>query len=108
MLHDTQELVCSVLLNHCSKVNQLSEIFLEFFSLTFFVRIILLHLNNVHLLFNCTPTKNTKTYLQLLTKLPKMTKIVRFLFLYLPNLLFRCGDIKAYPCPKYSSLTFCY
>ena len=43
----------------------------------------------------------------MLTKLPKMAKIAIFLFLCLPNLLFRCDDIEANPGPKYSSLTFC-
>ena len=58
--------------------------------------------------FNCNVIKNTKTYLRLLTKLPKMTKIAIFLLFCLRNLLFRCGDLEANPCPKYSSLTFCY
>ena len=82
--------------------------FSELFSLTFILRIILLHLNDVHLFFNCILLKNTTTYLRLLTKLPKMTKIAIFLFLCLRNLLFRCGDIEANPGPKYSSLTFCH
>ena len=50
--------------------------FSELFSLTFILRIILLHRNNVHLCFNCTLIKSTITYLRLLTKLPKMTKIL--------------------------------
>ena len=75
--------------------------FSEFFSLTFIFRIILLHLNNVNLFFNYKLTKNTTTYLRLLTKLPKMTKIVIFLFLCLPNLLFLCSGIEANPGPKY-------
>ena len=44
----------------------------------------------------------------MLTKLPKMTKIAKFLFLCLPNLLFRCGDIEANPGTEYSFLTFCH
>ena len=82
--------------------------FSEFFSRTFIFLIILLHLNNVHLFFNCILTKNTTTHLKLLTKLPKMTKIAIFLFLCLPNLLFRCGDIEVNRGPKYSFLTFCH
>ena len=68
----------------------------------------LTHLNNVHLFFSCKLTKNAATYLGLLTKVPKITKIAIFLFLCLPYLLFRCGDIEANPGPKYSSLTFCH
>ena len=37
-----------------------------------------------------------------------MTKIAIFLLFCLRNLLFRCGDVEANPCPKYSSLTFCH
>ena len=37
-----------------------------------------------------------------------MPKITILLFLCLLNLLFRCGDIKANPGPKYSSFTFCH
>ena len=47
-------------------------------------------------------------YLRLLIKLPKMAKIAIFLFLCLPNLLFRCSDVEANPHPKYLSLTFCH
>lgn len=36
-----------------------------------------------------------------------MTKIVTFLFLCFPNLLFGCRDIEARPGLKYSSLTLC-
>ena len=82
--------------------------FSEFFSFILIFRITLLHHNNVRLSFNCKLTKNTTTYLRLLTKLPKMTKIVIFLFLCLPNLLFRCDDIEVNLGPKYSSLTFCH
>ena len=77
------------------------------FSLKFILRIILLHLNNMHLFFDCILIKNT-TYLRLITKLPKMTKIAIFLLFCLQNLLYRCSDIKANPGPKYSSLTFCH
>ena len=80
----------------------------ELFSLTFILLIILLHLNNVHLFFNCKLIKNTTTYLQLLTKLPKMTKITIFLLFCLQNLLFCCSDIEENPGPKYSSLIFCH
>ena len=62
--------------------------FSELFSLTFILRIILLHLNNVHLFFNCILIKNTTTYLRLLTKLPKMTKIAIFLLFCLRNFFF--------------------
>ena len=44
----------------------------------------------------------------MLTKLPKMTKIAIFLFLCLPDLLFRCGDIETNPGPKYYSFAFCH
>ena len=81
--------------------------FSEFFSLTFILRIILLHLNNVLPFFNCILTKNTTTYLRLLTKLPKMTKNYYIFILSFPNLLFCCGDIETNPGPKYSSFTFC-
>ena len=81
--------------------------FSAFFSLTFNLRIILFHLNNVPF-FNCILTKNTTTYLGLLTKLSKMTKMAIFLFLCLPNLLFRRSNIKKNPGPKYSTLTFCH
>ena len=80
----------------------------ELFSLTFILRIVLLHLNDVYLFFNCILIKNITTYLQLLTKLSKMKKIAIFLLFSLRNLLFRCGDIEANPGPKYSSLTFCH
>ena len=53
--------------------------FSELLSRTFILRIILLHLNDVHLVCNCTLIKNTATYLRLFTKLPKMTKIAIFL-----------------------------
>ena len=52
--------------------------FSELFSLKFSLRIILLHLNNVHLFFNCILIKDTTTYLRLLAKLPKMTKSLYF------------------------------
>ena len=52
--------------------------FLELFSLAFILRIILLHLNDVHLFFNCILIKNTTTYPRLLTKLPKMNCHSRF------------------------------
>ena len=48
------------------------------------------------------------SYLQMLTKLPNVAKITLFLGLFIPNLLFRCGDIEKNPGPKYSSLTFCH
>ena len=54
--------------------------FSELFSLTFILRIILLHLNNVHLFFNCILIKNTTTYLRLLSKLPKMKKSLYFYY----------------------------
>ena len=82
--------------------------FSESFSLTFILHIILLHLNEVDLFFNCMLLKNTTTYLRLLTKLPKMTKIALFLLFCLRNLIFRCGDIEAKPGLKYPSLTFCH
>ena len=63
--------------------------FSELFSLTFISRIILLHLNNVHLFFNCILIKNTTIYLRLLPKLPRITKSAIFLIFCLRNLLFR-------------------
>ena len=84
-----------------------TKCFSELFSLTFILHIILLHLNNVHLFLICMLIKNTATYLRLLTKLPKMTKIAIFLLFCLRDLLFRCSDIEANPGPKYSSLAFC-
>ena len=82
--------------------------FSELLSLTFILRMILLHLNDVHLFLNCILIKNTTTYLRLLTKLPKMTKIAIFLIFCLRNLFFPYGDIEANHGPKYSSLTFCH
>ena len=81
--------------------------FSKFFSLTFNLLIILFHLNNIPF-FNCILTKNTTTYLGLLPKLSKMTKMAIFLFLCLLNLLFRRSNIKKNPGPKYSTLTFCH
>ena len=46
------------------------------------------------------------SYLWMLTKLPKIAKIIIFLVLCIRSLLFHCGDIEKNPCPKYSSLTF--
>ena len=54
--------------------------FSELFSLTFMLRIIMLHLNNVHVFFNFILIKNTTTYLRLLTKLRKIRKIAIFLY----------------------------
>ena len=71
--------------------------FSELFSLKFSLHIILLHLNNVHPFLNCILIKDTTTYLRLLTKLPKMTKIAIFSLFCLQNLHFRCGDIEANP-----------
>ena len=84
-----------------------SRNFSELSSFTFFLGIILLHLNDVHLLFKCILIKSIKISLPLLTKLPKMTKIAIFLLFYLWNLFFSCGDIEANFGPKYSTLTFC-
>ena len=95
-------------LNPLLKSKPSTRNFSEFFSLTFVFRVILRHLDNVHLFFNCKLTKNTTTYLRLLTKLPKMTKIAILLFLCLPNLIFRCDNIDENPGPKFSSLTFCH
>ena len=60
-----------------------SRNFSELSSFTFFLGIILLHLNDVHLLFKCILIKSIKISLPLLTKLPKMTKIAIFLLFYL-------------------------
>ena len=76
--------------------------FSEFSPLTFIFRIILLHLINVNLFSKCILTKNITTYLPLLPKLPKMSKIAIFLFPCLTNSLFRCGDIDTNPVLKYS------
>ena len=94
MLHGTQDLVFYALK--------------ALLTLTFILRIVLLHLNDAYLFFNCILIRNTTTYLQLLTKLPKMKKIAIFLLFSLRNLLFRCGDIEANRGPKYLSLTFCH
>ena len=107
MLHGTQDLVfyaLKALLKSKSNTRDFSELF----SLTFILRIVLLHLNDAYLFFNCILIRNTTTYLQLLTKLPKMKKIAIFLLFSLRNLLFRCGDIEANRGPKYLSLTFCH
>ena len=41
-------------------------------------------------------------------KLPKITKVIIFLFLCITNLLSQFGDIETNPGPRFSSLTFCY
>ena len=56
---------------------------LELSSFTFFLGVILLHLNDVHLLFKCILIKSIKVSLPLLTKLLRMTKIAIFLLFYL-------------------------
>ena len=55
----------------------------ELSSFTFFLGVILLHLNDVHLLFKCILIKSIKVSLPLLTKLLRMTKIAIFLLFYL-------------------------
>ena len=52
--------------------------------------------------------KKSTFYLRLLKNLPKIVKVIIFLLLCLPNLLFCCGDIEKNPGPKYSSLKFCH
>ena len=51
---------------------------------------------------------SAKSYLCLITKLPKMVKTIIFLSLCVSNLLMQCGDIEVNPDPKYSSLNFCH
>ena len=44
----------------------------------------------------------------MLIELPKIAETTLFLGLCIFSLLFRCGDIKKKPGPKYSSVTFCH
>ena len=63
-------------------------------------------INAHHVLDRLLTRKPAKPYLYLITKLPKMVKIIILLFLCVSNLLMQCGDIEVNAAPKYSSLTF--
>ena len=79
------------------------------FSLIFFLNAIILHLINVqHVLDRVLTEQSAKSYLCLITKLPKMVKTTIFLSLCISNLLMQCIDIEVNPGPKYSSLTLCH
>ena len=56
----------------------------------------------------CLPKKFFKPYLYSIIKLPKITKVIVFLFLCITNLLSQCGDTETNPGPRFSSLTFCH
>ena len=75
----------------------------------FYLNVIILHLTNVqHVLDWVLTKKSAKSYLCVITKLPKMVKTIIFLSLCVSNLLTQCGDIEVNPGPKYSSLIFCH
>ena len=64
-------------------------------------------LNNAYHGYNCMLTeKLLKPYLYSIIKLPRITKVIVFLFLCITNLLSQCGDIETNPGPRFSSLTF--
>ena len=48
------------------------------------------------------------SYLQMLTKPPKIAKLTLFVGLCTPSLVFQCGDIEKITGPTYSSLIFCH
>ena len=78
------------------------------FHLYFFLNVIILYLTNVqHLLDRVLTEKLAKYYLCLITKLPKMVKIVIFLRFCVSDLLMQYGGIEINPGLKYSSLSFC-
>ena len=52
--------------------------------------------------------KFLRPYLYSIIKLPKITKVIVFLFLCITNFLSQCGNIEANPGPRFSSLTFCH
>ena len=61
-----------------------------------------------HVLYHVLTKKSAKSYLYLITELPKMVKTIMFLSLCVSDLLMQCGDTEVNPDPKYLSLTFCY
>ena len=77
------------------------------FALIFILDIIFFYFKSAFSIFSCTAMKKSTFYLRLLKNLPKIVKVVLFLLLCFPNLLFCCGDIENNPGPKYSSLKFC-
>ena len=71
------------------------------FSFIFFLNVIILHLTNAqHVLDRVLNKKSVKSYLCLITKLPKMVKAIMFLSLCVSNLLMQDGDIEVNPGPK--------
>ena len=78
------------------------------FALIFILDIIFFYFKSTFSIFSCTTMKKSSFYLCLLKNLPKIVKVIIFLLLCLPNLLFCCGDIEKNPGPKYSSLKFCH
>ena len=87
-----------------TKIHNTRKLHFSHISLLFLFYLITIHLYKFHSVLNCIMT----SYLQMLTKLPKITKFTLFLGLCIPSLLFRCRDIEEKPGPKYSSLTFCH
>ena len=80
-----------------------------FFTYVLFFKVIIFHLINAqHVLDRVLTKKSAKSYLCLITKLPKMMKTIIFVSLCVSNLLVQCGEIEVNPGPKYSSLTFCH
>ena len=66
-------------------------------------------LNNAYHAYNCMFTETfLKPFSYSIIKLPKITKVIVFLFLCITNLLSQCGDIEANSGPRFSSLTFCH
>ena len=66
-------------------------------------------LNNAYYAYNCMLTeKFLKPYLYSIIQLPKITKVIVFLFLCITNLLSQCGDIETNPGPRFLSLNFCH
>ena len=78
------------------------------FALIFILDIIFFYFKSAFSIFSCTAMKKSTFYLRLLKNLLKIVKVIIFLLLCLPNLLFCCGDIEKNPGPKYSSLKFCH
>ena len=64
-------------------------------------------LNNAYHAYNCMPIKKLlKPNPCSIIKLPKITKIIIFLFLCITSVLSQSGDIEANPVPRFSFLTF--
>ena len=80
-----------------------------YFSLMLIFNFFRFPLNNVYHAYNCMLTEQfLKPYLYSIIKLPKITKVIAFLFLCITNLLSQCDDIETNPGPRFSSLTFCH